>query len=52
MEGPLWFEARDALAGLADIAARYDSDGVDVYFLNSHRVGTGLHVSVFPPDLP
>lgn len=45
MEGPLWFEARDALAGIADVAARYDTDGVDIYFLNSQMVGIGLKVS-------
>ncbi|KAL6309778.1 hypothetical protein BKA93DRAFT_723170 [Sparassis latifolia] len=42
MEGPRWQEARDALAALADIASRYDADGVDVCFLNSKRVGTNM----------
>ncbi|KAG9019694.1 hypothetical protein FRB90_011503 [Tulasnella sp. 427] len=42
MEGPLWYEARDALAGIADVAARYDLDGIDVHFLNSPIVGNGL----------
>lgn len=45
MEGALWFEARDALAGIADVAARYDSDGVDIYFLNDPAVGKNLSVS-------
>ncbi|KAG9120103.1 hypothetical protein FRC07_004549, partial [Ceratobasidium sp. 392] len=29
MEGESWAEARDALAGLADAAAKYDQDGID-----------------------
>lgn len=45
MEGPRWHEAREALASLAEIAARYDADGVDVCFLNSHRVGTNMRQS-------
>ncbi|KAG9103467.1 hypothetical protein FRC06_010575 [Ceratobasidium sp. 370] len=42
MEGESWAEARDALAGLADAAARYDQDGIDVHFLNDSRVGTNM----------
>ncbi|GJJ07362.1 hypothetical protein Clacol_001564 [Clathrus columnatus] len=42
MEGPLWFEAKDALAGIAALAARYDTNGIDLYFLNSPTVGTNL----------
>lgn len=42
MEGPLWYEARDALAGIAEVAARYDLDGIDVHFLNNPIVGQGL----------
>lgn len=42
MDGPLWFEARDALAGIAEVAARYDLDGIDVHFLNNPIVGRGL----------
>jgi hypothetical protein len=37
-----WFEARDALSPLAEIAGRYDADGLDLFFLNSHRSGKGL----------
>lgn len=32
-----WEEARDALAGMVQLAAQYDSDGVDVHFLNSEK---------------
>ncbi|CEL61071.1 hypothetical protein RSOLAG1IB_04311 [Rhizoctonia solani AG-1 IB] len=42
MEGGSWVEAREALAGLADAAAKYDQDGIDVHFLNDHRVGTNM----------
>jgi uncharacterized protein YegL len=35
MEGELWNDAREALAGVADLAAKYNSDGVDVHFLNN-----------------
>jgi uncharacterized protein YegL len=37
MAGARWADAREALAGIADLAAKYDSDGVDVYFLNNAR---------------
>ncbi|KAG8955522.1 hypothetical protein FRC03_011112 [Tulasnella sp. 419] len=42
MDGPLWYEAREALAGVADVAARYDADGVDVHFLNNPVVGRNI----------
>jgi len=42
MSGTLWLEARDALAALAEVAAKYDTDGIDVCFLNSPRVGNNL----------
>ncbi|KAH9948796.1 hypothetical protein B0H21DRAFT_689433 [Amylocystis lapponica] len=42
MEGARWLEARETLAALADIAARYDADGIDVCFLNSRKVGTNM----------
>lgn len=32
-----WDEARDALCGVVRIAAKYDDDGVDVYFINDSR---------------
>lgn len=35
-----------ALAGVADLASKYDSDGVDVYFLNNPRFA--LNVTVNP----
>ncbi|OSD04552.1 hypothetical protein PYCCODRAFT_1354384, partial [Trametes coccinea BRFM310] len=42
MRGALWEEARDALATLADVAAKYDSDGIDLVFLNSNKRGLNL----------
>lgn len=32
-----WAEARDALSGIAEEAIKYDSEGVDLCFLNSKR---------------
>lgn len=45
MEGALWVETREALAGIADVAARYDADGVDICFLNDPAVGRNMKVS-------
>lgn len=42
MAGPLWFEAREALAGVAQLAAKYDADGIDICFLNSEETGKGV----------
>ncbi|CAE6431781.1 unnamed protein product [Rhizoctonia solani] len=42
MEGTSWAETREALAGLADAAAKYDQEGIDVHFLNDQRVGTNM----------
>ncbi|PWN92804.1 hypothetical protein FA10DRAFT_263558 [Acaromyces ingoldii] len=32
-----WEEARDALAGMVELAAKYDDDGLDIHFLNSEK---------------
>jgi len=45
MMGTLWNEARDALASLADIAGKYDTDGIDVHFLNSRHFLSNVHQS-------
>ena len=47
MEGALWYEARDALAGIAEYAARYDANGIDLHFLNNRTIGTNLKVGYF-----
>ncbi len=62
MLGPSWTEVRDILVGgnifkdsfqatealstLADMAGRYDDDGIDIYFLNSPRFGTHIKVTL------
>ncbi|KAF9256788.1 hypothetical protein L218DRAFT_880969 [Marasmius fiardii PR-910] len=35
--GGRWYQARDALAAVAEGSPRFDDDGVDLYFLNSDR---------------
>ncbi|CAG8259116.1 unnamed protein product [Penicillium olsonii] len=37
MQGPRWREAADAIAAIAPICTQYDSDGIDIYFLNHRR---------------
>ncbi|KII94638.1 hypothetical protein PLICRDRAFT_47663 [Plicaturopsis crispa FD-325 SS-3] len=46
MAGKLWTEARSALGALAEIASEYDTDGIDVHFLNDRKIGTDLRSSV------
>jgi hypothetical protein len=45
MAGSRWEQARDSIMDVAEQAAKYDADGVDVYFLNDQRKGLGLTVS-------
>ncbi|KAG5635856.1 hypothetical protein H0H81_009864 [Sphagnurus paluster] len=42
MRGPRWKWAKNALATLATVAARYDADGIDIEFLNSKTRGSGM----------
>lgn len=35
MLGENWLQTRDALAAIAPICTKYDSDGIDLYFLNA-----------------
>ena len=44
MAGGLWRQARGALSGIATLAGTYDSDGIDIFFLNSPVVGRNLKV--------
>ncbi|KAI9433034.1 hypothetical protein H4582DRAFT_1990842 [Lactarius indigo] len=37
MEGSLWLEARDALAGVAEFSSQKGGEGLDIYCLNSPR---------------
>ncbi|PWN37003.1 uncharacterized protein FA14DRAFT_117938 [Meira miltonrushii] len=38
-----WEEARDALAGMVELAAKYDDDGVELHFLNSEKCLLNCH---------
>ncbi|KIM57950.1 hypothetical protein SCLCIDRAFT_1219002 [Scleroderma citrinum Foug A] len=42
MQGHRWEEAKQALSELASIAAEYDSDGLDIHFLNHSKAGLGI----------
>ncbi|TIB38804.1 hypothetical protein E3P86_01436 [Wallemia ichthyophaga] len=42
MAGGLWKQALSALAGLLEIATKYDPDGVDVLFLNNPAVANNV----------
>ncbi|KAK0453074.1 hypothetical protein EV421DRAFT_647874 [Armillaria borealis] len=42
MLGPSWIEATEALSNLADMAGRYDEDGIDIYFLNDPKFGRNI----------
>ncbi|KIN95891.1 hypothetical protein M404DRAFT_293596 [Pisolithus tinctorius Marx 270] len=41
-EGNLWVQAREALAGIIDIANRYGSKGVDLHFLHGDAYGENI----------
>ncbi|KAK7062316.1 hypothetical protein R3P38DRAFT_2834682 [Favolaschia claudopus] len=43
-----WNEAGDALEALADTAQRYDSDGIDIYFLNNKTESLNMKSSSEP----
>ena len=45
MEGSLWLEARDALAGVAEFSRQRGGEGLDIYCLNSPRYRLDLRVS-------
>ncbi|KIJ69750.1 hypothetical protein HYDPIDRAFT_78441 [Hydnomerulius pinastri MD-312] len=37
-----WGQAKQALAGLASVAATYDADGIDIHFLNHSKQAIGV----------
>ncbi|KAL4809249.1 hypothetical protein BDV18DRAFT_157007 [Aspergillus unguis] len=41
MRGERWREAEDAIAAIAPICTHYDSDGIDIYFLNHRNPSSG-----------
>ena len=45
MDGGLWFEARDALAGVAHLSHLKGGEGLDIYCLNSPEFQLDLRVS-------
>lgn len=45
MTGERWNQAKNALIRVAEIAATYDENGIDIYFINSKRVGKEIKVS-------
>jgi len=47
MDESLWPEARDALAGVAELSHQKGGDGLDIYCLNSPQYRLDLHVSRF-----
>ncbi|KAJ7146016.1 hypothetical protein C8R44DRAFT_756356 [Mycena epipterygia] len=40
-----WFEAGEALEALAETAQKYDTDGIDIYFLNNKKEALNLKSS-------
>ncbi|KAI0080872.1 hypothetical protein K474DRAFT_1657379 [Panus rudis PR-1116 ss-1] len=42
MSGINWTEARNALAQLAEVASKYDDNGIDIHFLNSKLQGLNM----------
>ena len=44
MEGGLWTEARDALAGVAELSRLQGGEGLDIYCLNSPKYRIDLRV--------
>ncbi|KAF8273662.1 hypothetical protein EI94DRAFT_1715529 [Lactarius quietus] len=46
MEGALWLEARDALAGVAEFCRQRGGEGLDIYCLNSPRHRLDLRVEL------
>ena len=52
MDGSLWPEARDALAGVAELSRLKGGDGLDIYCLNSPQYRLDLRVSHLSFSLP
>jgi hypothetical protein len=54
MDGPLWTDARDALASVAELSRQSGGEGLDIYCLNSDERQRDLHVSpvLFNPPKP
>lgn len=46
MQGERWKSAKDALKELANLAKEWDSNGIDIHFLNSATTGLGIKVRI------
>ncbi|KAJ5407355.1 hypothetical protein N7465_008639 [Penicillium sp. CMV-2018d] len=42
MRGELWEEAKDAISAIAPVCTKYDSEGIDIYFIN-HRPKSNIN---------
>lgn len=45
-DGNLWAQAREALAGIVDIANRYGSKGADIHFMHIDEYAPNMQVVV------
>lgn len=48
MSGPRWEETRGALIGIADYALKYNTDDINMRFLNSDKRCTRVQVRLYP----
>ena len=46
-EGNLWAQAREALAGIIDIANQYGSKGSDIHFMHGDDYAPNMQVIIF-----
>ncbi len=46
MDGKLWIEARDALAGVAELSQLKGGEGLDIYCFNNPRYSLDLRVNI------
>ena len=44
MDGGLWLQARDALAGVAEFSRQKGGESIDIYCLNNPKYSLDLHV--------
>ena len=44
MDGGLWLQARDALAGVAELSRQKGGESIDIYCLNNPKYSLDLHV--------
>jgi hypothetical protein len=49
MDGPLWEEAREALAGVAELSRLKGGEGIDIHFINNTQYRLDLRVCCSSP---